>query len=61
MKPRATIHLPALLFWCTVGALMWYGAFVALKAIGLDSWQVLTFLGLLALAGLAWFVGQCWR
>ena len=53
MKPRATFHWPWLLFWCTVGVLMWLAAFALLRALGLASWQAALFLALLA--------GQRWR
>ena len=39
MKPRATFHWPWLLFWCTIGALMWLAAIAGLRALGLALWQ----------------------
>ena len=41
MKPRATFHWPWLLFWCTVGALLWLAAIAGLRSLGLAPWQVL--------------------
>jgi len=37
VKPRATFHWPWLLFWCTVGVLMWLAAFAGLRALGLTA------------------------
>jgi len=56
VKPRATFHWPWLLFWCTVGVLMWLVAFALLRALGLAPWQALVFLALLAGAEVAWGV-----
>ena len=56
MKPRATFHWPWLLFWCTVGALLWLAAIAGLRSLGLALWQALVFLALVAGAGLAWVV-----
>ena len=56
MKPRATFHWSWLLFWCTVGALLWLAAVAGLRSLGLTPWQVAVFLALLAGAGLAWVV-----
>ena len=56
MKPRATFHWPWLLFWCTIGAAMWYVAFALLRALGLAPWQVAVGLALVVGAGMAWVV-----
>ena len=56
MKPRATFHWPWLLFWCTVGALLWLAAVAGLRALGLAPCQVLVFLALVMGAGVAWVV-----
>ena len=56
MKPRATFHWPWLLFWCTVGALLWLAAVAGLRSLGLTPCQALVFLALVAGAGLAWVV-----
>jgi len=56
MKPRATFHWSWLLFWCTVGALLWLAAVAGLRSLGLTPWQVAVGLALVAGAGLAWVV-----
>ena len=56
MKPRATFHWPWLLFWCTVGALLWLAAIAGLRSLGLAPWQALVFLALVAGAGVVGMV-----
>ena len=52
MKPRATFHWSWLLFWCTVGALLWLAAVAGLRSLGLTPWQVAVGLALVAVAGM---------
>ena len=56
MKPRAVFHWPWLLFWCTVGALLWLAAVAVLRALGLTPWQVAVGLALVVAAEVAWGV-----
>ena len=56
MKPRATFHWPWLLFWCTIGALMWLAAIAGLRALGLALWQAVAAVGALAVVEAVWGV-----
>ena len=58
MKPRATFHWPWLLFWCTIGALMWLAAIAGLRALGLALWQAVAAVGVVVGAGMVWVMGE---